>query len=152
MGIEMCSLVFDNILTYKVEQKKRDWQDGIYTMEDFTLNKDVYKNGPLFFSFEQNATDPESGQFTYYLPINSPVELSEENEFAFEESLILDRALLLRQADEEVDFYAAYEKIKSYANAHKMEMEDTYYCVLLEVYGDYIIDLYVPIKGQGDME
>lgn len=150
MGIGMYSLVFDNVLTYEVEQKKEDWQNGIYEIEEFVLNKDVYKNGPVLFSFEQNRTDEKFGRFTYYLPISSPVVLSDETDFKFQESFVLDRAFLLRQADQEIDFYAAYEKVKSYARANQIEVEDTYYCVLLEVYGEYIIDLYVPIKGQGD--
>lgn len=29
-------------------------------------------------------------------------------------------------------------------------IEDIFYCVLLEVYGDIIIDLYVPIKKSGE--
>lgn len=146
----MCSLVLENVLTYEVEQKKVEWQDSIYLLEDFTLNKDVYKNGPLAFSFEQSQEDEKSGRFTYYQPISSPVVLSDETDFAFQETLILERALLLRQADQEMDFYVAYDKIKSYARAHQIELDDTYYCVLLDVYGEYIIDLYVPIKRQGD--
>lgn len=152
MGIEMCSLVFENVLTYEVEQKKADWQESIYMLEDFTLNKDVYRNGPLCFSFEQSPTDEKSGRFTYYLPISSPVVLSNEEDFSFQDILVLERALILRQADQEMDFYAAYEKIKSYANARGIKLAEIYYCVLLEVYGDYIIDLYVPVVGQGDIE
>lgn len=152
MGIEMCSLVFENVLTYEVEQKKADWQESIYMLEDFTLNKDVYRNGPLCFSFEQSPTDEKSGRFTYYLPISSPVVLSNEEDFSFQDILVLERALILRQADQELDFYAAYEKIKSYASARGIKLAETYYCVLLEVYGDYIIDLYVPVVGQVDIE
>lgn len=150
MGIELCSLIFDNVLTYKVEQKKEDWQEGIFVLEDFTLNKDVYRNGPIFFSFESNLGDDKSGRFTYYLPISSPVVLSDETEFSYVERLELERALLLRQADQENGFYHAYDKIKSYAIANQIELDETYYCVLLEVYGEYIIDLYVPVKGLGD--
>lgn len=150
VGIEMCSLVLENVLTFEIEQKKAEWQDGIFMLEDFTLIKDVYKNGPLAFSFEQSPENEKSGRFTYYQPISSPVVLSDETDFSFQEALILERALLLRQADQEMDFYAAYEKIKSYARAHQIELDDKYYCVLLDVYGEYIIDLYVPIKRQGD--
>jgi len=150
MGIGMYSLVLDNVLTYEVEQKKDDWQNGVYEMENFTLNKDVYKNGPVIFSCKQHTTDKNAGLFTYYLPISSSVVLSDESVFTFKETFVLEKALLLRQADQEIDFYAAYEKVISYANSNKIEVEDTYYCVLLEVYGEYMIDLYVPLKEQGD--
>ena len=150
MGIGLYSLVLDNVLTYEVEQKKEEWQNGVYEMENFTLNKDVYKNGPVVFSCKQNTSDKNAGRFTYYLPISSSVVLSDESVFKFQETFVLEKALLLRQADLELDFYAAYEKVISYANSNHLEVEDTYYCVLLEVYGEYMIDLYVPLKEQGD--
>jgi hypothetical protein len=148
MGIEMCSLVFNNVLSYDVVQKMEDWQEGITMMEDTIVNKDVYKNGPLFFSFSQNPTEGKTERFTYYMPINSTVLLPEESNFSFQDSLILERALLLRQQD--IDFYSASETLKNYANGHQIELDKTYYCVLLEVYGEYIADFYVPIKAQGD--
>ncbi|MFF2753562.1 hypothetical protein ACFVR1_07345 [Psychrobacillus sp. NPDC058041] len=148
MGIDMCSLVFNNVLTYEVVQKKEDWQEGITIMEDTIVNKDVYKNGPLFFSFSPNSAEGKTGKFTYYLPINSTLHLTEESNFSFQDSLILERALLLRQQD--IDFYSAYETFENYANFHQIELDKKYYCVLLEVYDDYIADFYVPIKEQGD--
>lgn len=150
MGIGMYSLVLDNVLKYEVEQKKEEWQNGVYEMENFTLNKDVYKNGPVVFSCKQSTTAKNAGRFTYYLPISSSVVLSDESVIKFQETFVLEKALLLRQADQELDFYAAYEKVISYANSNQIEIEDTYYCVLLEVYGEYMIDLYVPLKKQGD--
>ncbi|QNK87569.1 hypothetical protein H7992_20705 [Sporosarcina sp. resist] len=150
MGIEKRSLTFNNVLTYETEQKKENWQEAIFMLEEFTLNKDVYKNGPVFFSFVQNLGDETSGKFTYYLPISSPVVLVEDSDFTFQENLSIGSALVLRQADEKMDFAAAHEEVKAYANTQQIELETTYYCVLLDVYGDIIIDLYVPIKGQGD--
>ena len=81
MGIEKLSLIFNNVLTYKTEQKKENWQEAIFMLEEFTLNKDVYKNGPVFFSFDQNPGDETSGEFTYYLPISSPVTLVDDAGF-----------------------------------------------------------------------
>lgn len=150
MGIEICSLVFDNVLSYEVIQKKEDWQDGISIMENSIVKEDLYKNGPLFFSFSPISNEEVTGKFTYYLPINSPIHLSEESNFSFKDTLMLERALLMRQLEQDIDFYSAYEILKTYANAHEIELDKTYYCVLLEVYGDYIFDLYVPIKDLGD--
>ena len=150
MRIEKRSLIFNNVLTYKTEQKKENWQEAIFLLEEFTLTKDVYKNGPVFFSFVQNRGDETSGKFTYYLPISSPVVLVDESDFTFHDNLSIGSALALRQADEKMDFAAAYEEVKAYAFTQQIELDSTYYCVLLDVYGDIIIDLYVPIKGQGD--
>lgn len=149
MGIEVRSLVFDNVLIHQTTQLKEDWQEAQFMMESFTLNEDIYKNGPVFFSVTPDQDDNKIGHFTYYLPVSGTVRLAEESDFRFFESFRLEKALVLRQADEEMDFTTAYQKVKEYAAMNKIALEDTYYCILLEVYGNYIVDLYVPIKERG---
>jgi len=148
MHFEIRSLVFDNLLTYETKQLRTDWQEGIFVMEDFTLAEGVYKNGPIFFSVAPEENERRFGHFTYYLPINDTVTLEENEHFSFIDSLHIEEALVLRQADQLVDFHAAYEKVKGYAVEQDIPLEDTFYCVLLEVYGDYIIDLHVPVKDR----
>ncbi len=146
MGIGVRSLIFDNLLAYETRQLKKDWLEPYFLMEDFTLTQDIYKNGPVFFSVSEESSDDLYAHFTYYLPINEPVRLADETHFRFQRKLHIEKALVLRQADEELDFQTAYKKLKDYAVTHHIPLEDTYYCVLLEVYDDYLIDLYVPIK------
>ena len=119
-------------------------------MEDFTLIKDIYQNGPIFFSVAPEENEDKFGNFTYYLPINERVKLEEDPNFSFLDKLYIEEALVLRQADQEVDFHAAYRKVKDHAHHHNISLENTFYCVLLEVYDEYIIDLYVPVKKRGD--
>ncbi len=152
MGIEVRSLVFDNVLIYQTTQQKDDWQEALFMMESFTLNEEIYKNGPVFFSVTADQDNDKIGHFTYYLPISGTVRLVEESDFHFFESFRLEKALVLRQADKEMNFTTAYQKLKDYATMNKIELESTYYCILLEVYGDYIVDLYVPMKERGDEE
>ncbi|ALF10463.1 hypothetical protein [Parageobacillus thermoglucosidasius] len=146
MGIEVRSLIFDNLLIYETRQRKQNWLETYFWMEDFTLTHGIYKNGPVFFSVSEESSDDASAHFTYYLPINEPVQLTDETHFRFQRKLHIKKALVLRQADEELDFQTAYKKLKDYAVNHQILLENTYYCVLLEVYDDYLIDLYVPIK------
>lgn len=146
MGFEVRSLIFDNVLVYETTQLKANWQEPYFMMEDLALARGIYKNGPVFFSVTPVENEEKFGHFTYYLPINAPVDLGEEKEFRFQNEFEIEEALCLRQADQELGFYAAYQKVKDYAAAHQMELEDTFYCVLLDVYDELIIDLYVPIK------
>ncbi|MEK4523007.1 DUF5085 family protein [Psychrobacillus sp. FSL W7-1493] len=152
MGIELCALMFENLLVYKTEGKKESWQEGIYYLDDIALSKDVYRNGPLFFSYKGNDTDQTLGEFTYYLPISSPVEVTEDSDFTFQKDFKLDRALLLRQADEKLDINIAFAEVQAFSNENNLEIEDYFYCILLNVYGEYIVDLYAPLKSQGDEE
>ena len=150
MNIEVRPLIFNNILVYETKQLRTDWQEGLFVMEDFTLAEDIYKNGPIFFSVTSETNEDKFGHFTYYLPINDQVTLKDETHFQFHESFIVEEALAMRQADQEVDFHAAYQKIKNYAATEDIPIEDTYFVVLLEVYGDIIIDLYVPIQDRSE--
>ncbi|WP_405101059.1 hypothetical protein [Oceanobacillus sp. FSL H7-0719] len=40
-----------------------------------------------------------------YLPINDGVTLEDETHFQFHEAFIIEKALVMRQADQEVDFH-----------------------------------------------
>ncbi len=146
MNVEMRTLMFDHLLVYETTQAKEDWLDGFGMMENFILTEEIYKNGPVFFSVAANQEQVGKDHFTYYLPINEAVRLSDETDFRYLDHFKIDNALVLRQANEEADFSTAYQNLKAYAAEHKIEIEDTYYCVMLEVYGEYIIELFVPIK------
>lgn len=149
--MEIRGLHFDHLITFRVRDQKENWLEGIKVMEDFPLNHEVYKNGPVFFSFEEEEAG--EGLFTYYMPINTEIEFEEGiTDFAYLNQYQLKQSLLLRHAQEEFDFRTAYEKVKAYAAAENLSVEDSYICVLLNVYGEYIIDLYVPLKEWSEVQ
>ncbi|WP_371069051.1 hypothetical protein [Sediminibacillus sp. JSM 1682029] len=145
--IETRTLYYNNLLTYEMRDLKSNWQEGIFLMEELILAEGIYKNGPIFFSFCPEKNEEKFGKFTYYLPINEAVKLEDDStDFSFQETFQIEEALTLRHADQEVDFYAAHQKVKDYAAEKNIGITDTFYCVLLEVYGDIIIDLFVPVE------
>ncbi|NYF23599.1 hypothetical protein [Sporosarcina sp. JAI121] len=148
MEIDIRSLQFDNCLRYETRQKKEDWLIPFNKLEDFIVSQDIYKDGPIFFSVNSNQED----DYTYYLPINAPVQLPEETEFSFQDSFKLEKALFLRQAVGVMDVNVAVQKLKDYAEFNEIELEDTYFFVVHELYNDYIIDLFCPILEAGGKE
>ncbi len=150
LQFETRSLIFDNLLIYETRQLRKNWQQGFFIMEDFILAEGIYQNGPIFFSVSPEKNEDKFGKFTYYLPISEPVKLSDETDFHFQEKLYIKDALVLRQADQATDFHAAYQRIQEYAHLHDVPIDATFYCVLLEVYDDFIIDLYVPFNHRGE--
>lgn len=148
MEIVIRSLQFDNCLRYETRQKKEDWLIPFNKLEDFIVSQDIYKDGPIFFSVNSNQED----DFTYYLPINAPVQLPEETDFSFQDSFKLEKALFLRQAVGVMDVNVAVQKLKDYADFNEIELEDTYFFVAHELYEDYIIDLFCPILEAGGKE
>ncbi|PLR95919.1 hypothetical protein [Bacillus sp. T33-2] len=148
--MEVRSLQFDCLFVYRRHGLKEKWQEGLYYLEDLELNQEVYKNGPVFFSFKSDQNDPERGEFTYYLPINGPVVVKEDADFEYVDSLHIEKALVLRQADQEANFTAAHEKMRIFASKEGIPLDQTYYCVMLDVYGEIIIDLYIPMLERRD--
>lgn len=148
MKIETRSIQFDNLLVYETTQLRTDWQEGIFLLEDLLLAEGIYQNGPIFFSCSPLNGEDKFGRFTYYLPINHPVRLENEPDFRYEENFYVEKALTLRQADQDLDIYAAYEKLQNATKEKEIALEDTFYCVLLKVFDDIIIDLYVPIRNE----
>ncbi|WP_042221351.1 DUF5085 family protein [Oceanobacillus manasiensis] len=151
MKVETRAVQFDHLLVYKTTQLRENWQDGLNVLEDVSLVEGIYQNGPIFFSVNPAAGEKKFGQFTYYMPINGAVKLENEPDFHFERDFYVEEALVMRQADLALDFYAAKEKIEVYAKQNKIQLNETFYCVLLEVYGDIVIDLYIPVRNRGDI-
>ncbi|MDL4841961.1 hypothetical protein [Aquibacillus rhizosphaerae] len=149
MDIKRGSLYFDHLMTYSMKGKKEEWQEGFAILEELELEQRVYKNGPVFFTFKAHDTG-DKGEFTYYRPINEKVEMAGDSDIQYKEKVDVRDALLLRQAEHYQDFNQAYDSIKNYATESEVDVEDSFYCVLLEVYGDIILDLYVPVLGSGE--
>src|SRR5690625_1234373 len=126
MNIEKRSLIFDHLLVYETKQLRTDWQDGVFIMEEVPLALDIYKNGPVFFSVKSEENEKEFGHFTYYLPLNEAITLEDETHFRYLENIKIADALVLRQADQEVDFHTAYEKLLKYATQENIALEDTF--------------------------
>ena len=149
--MDIRSLHFDHLITFQVRDKKENWLEGIKILEDFPLNHEVYQNGPVFFSYEEEKDN--EGLFTYYLPINDAVEFEEGiTDFEYIHQFSIEKAILMRQAQEEADFSTAIQKIKSYAATENIAVDNSFICVLLDVYGEYLIDLYVPLKEWSEVK
>ncbi len=146
--MEVRSLQFNHVVVYRTRSTKENWQKGIHFLEELELERSIYKNGPVFFSFDQDTDKADFGEFTYYMPINTDIEIEKSTEIEYIDTFSLEQALVYRQADQELDFTTAIQKIRDYSKKEKIHIGDRYFCVLLPVYGDIIIDLYVPIGGE----
>ncbi|SEO94651.1 hypothetical protein SAMN04488134_12012 [Amphibacillus marinus] len=150
MKIERRGMQFDHLLSYQTVLTRDKWQEGIFIMEELAVGEGIYQNGPFFFSVKNNEDESNNGTFTYFMPINGPVAIEENSDFCFRERFALEDALVMRQADQLLDFYEAETKLRTYAAEQNISLEATTYVVLLEVYNEIMIDLYIPIQNQGN--
>ncbi|MBM7541139.1 hypothetical protein [Amphibacillus cookii] len=150
MKIERRGMQFDHLLSYQAVLSRDRWQEGIFIMEDLAVGEGIYQNGPFFFSATNNEGESSSRSFTYYMPIIGPISIEENDEFHFRDKFVIEDALVMRQADQLLDFYEAETKLRKYASEQDISLEARTYVVLLEVYNEIMIDLYIPIQEWGN--
>ncbi|MBP2099103.1 DUF5085 family protein [Enterococcus rivorum] len=146
MKIEKRPLYMKNLISFTKEIHPSDWEKGLTTLEVLELEDGLYQTGPLFFSIK-DVPDNEEKAFTFYMPINWTTEFPPElTTVAFIDELSIDEAVLLRQADNEDNFLSARKLIDKYAEEEQLILDEETFVVCIEAYGEYILDIYVPIK------
>ncbi|WP_086314730.1 hypothetical protein A5821_002343 [Enterococcus sp. 7F3_DIV0205] len=146
MKIEQRPLYMKNLINFSREILPKEWETGLNTLQVLELNEGLYQSGPLFFSIK-DIQDHEEKSFTFYMPINWATEIPPElDSLTFTEELSIRNAVMLRQADNEDNFLAAREKIEQYAKENQITLEDTSYVICTDVFGEYVLDIYIPIK------
>lgn len=107
------------------------------------LQKGVFMNGPLLLEGKW------SRGFTHILiPTNARVEFVEHTEFSFEEVLRCEDGIFHRDGEEEFNEEAHYMLLQRVAEDLGVELTDHYYCIVLNVYGGELYDIYAPIKSE----
>ena len=129
MSIEVRTLKFDHLIVHETTERKTDWQEAFFSMENFTLNEEIYKNGPVFFSVTPDEKMRKSVISHIICRSMRQVRLAEQTDFHYLDRFQIEKALVLRQADEELDFEVAYAKMQTYAADNGIELENTYFCV-----------------------
>lgn len=94
--------------------------------------------------------EPEYGEYTYSVPVNERVKLGENSAYEYVDGLIIEEALCVRFTDEDGDIEEAYNLIHEFAEQHHIKLENSFYHVCLDVYGDMWLDIYAPIIEVGE--
>lgn len=140
MNIKRKPLEFHNVV-------KRNISNGQYKLEELAevrlnmMQKGVFITGPLIIEGKW-----KDGYKNLLVPTSAEIEFVEHTEFSFEKVLRCDDGIYYRNGAEEFNEEAMCVFIHKIAEDLNVELEENYYCVVLNVYGGKIYDIYAPIK------
>ncbi|WP_257349846.1 DUF5085 domain-containing protein [Pseudalkalibacillus decolorationis] len=149
MKIKRAPIAFHNVISTTSRCKTDEW---FYTAREFRnaiIKNGLYCTGPLIFKISNFDKTANEADYTFYLPVNVPLQIDKNDKYRFYEEWKFDDGLTLRHADLDDDIEESNELLRASAEAFKLELEEPFYNIYLDVYGDGIIDIYSPIVKEG---
>lgn len=144
------SLVIQNVICVEEVIPHEDWFKPILGLRRNLVNEDIYYTSPVIFKVEDDEKDKDYGKYTYYVGLNSEVEVPKDASFKQVEVLAIGPAIYVRCSEtEEID--EAYALLEEYAKAKNWKLDPSYYHVSFDLFDDVIIDIYAKVEA-GDTE
>ena len=142
------SLVFHNVLQAKNRKCKADeWDLYARELRNAVIRNELYATGPVFYQVSNFNEDTMEGDYSFYVPVNVPINMPENDQYHFFETFEYKDGLLYRFTDFDEDIEVAYEFMKAAAEELNLTLKEPFYNIYLDVYGEGIIDIYAPIIG-----
>jgi effector-binding domain-containing protein len=145
MIIKRNSVNFHNVLSTSAVCKKSEWHFIARELRNAVIRNGLYATGPVIYQVNPAANGEDEAGYTFYLPVNTTLEMPENDKYKFHEIWGFADGLSFRHSDLEEDLEASYEMIRDAAQENGLELQEPFYNIYLEVYGGGIIDIYAPI-------
>lgn len=146
MKIKRTGLNFHNVISARAMCKENEWYETARDLRNAVIRNGLYGTGPVIYQIQPKDEGAEATEYIFHLPVNEPVDMKENEQYSFIEQLNYDDGLVIRHADMDEDIEDSYELLRASAEAFGLELQEPYYHIYLDVYGDEgIIDIYAPI-------
>lgn len=151
MRIRRCPIVFHNVISASAICGPNEWHQTVKDLRNAILVNGLYGTGPVIFqAAKQNKSDTEA-EYQFYIPVNRPILMPDNEQYSYTELWKYEDGLVLRHADLEDDIEESYEVLRACAEANQVQLQEPFYNIYLDVYGDGIIDIFAPIiKGDSN--
>lgn len=145
MKIKKSHVIFNNVLSVQTKCKKDEWSYDVQDLRNAVIKSGLYGTGPIIYKILNYDKETDETEYTFYLPISAPIELKNEDKFKFYEKLDINEALLLQHVEADDEMEEANVILKQYAEANGLVLEEPFYNIYIDVYGDGLIDVCAPI-------
>ncbi len=149
MKIKRCPIIFQNVISTSTRCKTNEWHITAREFRNAIIKNGLYSTGPIIYKISHFDESLNEADYTFYIPINTPLEMEDNDKYCFYELWKFDDGLAFRHADLDDDLEVSYELLQAAAKANKFELEESFYHIYLDVYGEGIIDIYAPIVKEG---
>ncbi|OJG59218.1 hypothetical protein RV07_GL002696 [Enterococcus malodoratus] len=139
--MDVVSLEMNNLVYTEVKTVPDNFLTLVSQSEELLFEDGYYKNGPTLIEVKPTEFEQEEQTYKFYIPVNEPVEngssqLIEELKF---EQMVRQRVPF----DDGID--VALESMKSALQENEVKYEDKLIMVMTPVYGEYWVDLMIPV-------
>lgn len=145
MNIKRVPLVFHNVLSAKTRCHINDWYNGARDLRNMVIKNGLYATGPVIYQVREIDANLDEMEYTFYLPVNAPLELVENDTYSFSEVWSFEDGFVLRHADLDDEIDESYEILRECAKEFQIELQEPFFNIYLDVYGEGIIDIFAPI-------
>ena len=142
MNLKRVPMEFQNVIVKDISEKGLSLQD-ISEVKLNALYQGVFTTGPILVEGKWGK-----GYQKLMIPVNTEIEFKEHTGFSFLEKLRLDDGIYYRNGEEDFSELPVRSIMDKIANDLNVHLSDTYYCIILNVYGGKLYDIYVPVKSE----
>ncbi|MGW7952534.1 MULTISPECIES: DUF5085 family protein [Staphylococcaceae] len=148
MELGMLIMPFCVKITFEID-KNDDWLNGLDTVNEFFMDKDIYPTGPIIF--QKKSIGIGEYEYTAYISLNT--ELYDIPELNIEYLDMLEVGpTLSEKCFEESEFEQVYNQIELTAKENEIQILDQpYYHVMVDYFGGSVFEIYAQLElSDGD--
>lgn len=150
MLVRRKSILFKNVLCKKVRTDLENWHKETAEVRNSVIKNNLYPTGPCFYKIK--LLDEERGIFDYefYIPLCAKLRMPEGSAYSFHEEFLIEDALVYRHEDISDALEVSYDFVRQCAKDNELKIEDEFYNILVDLYGEQVIDVCAKIKRGED--
>lgn len=145
MKIKRGPITFNNVISASTQCNIQEWYHAARDIRNAVIKNGLYGTGPVIYQTSEYDAATNEAIFTFYLPVNMPVQMPDNEKYRFIDQLKFDDGLVLRHADLDESTADSYELLRVCAQTQQLVLQEPFYNIFLDVYGGGIIDIYAPI-------
>lgn len=138
-------LVFQNVLSTTFRHEPDQWFVPALEMKQGIIQSELYMTGPFMFKIEDFDEQTSEAAVTLYAPVHAAVQLEENETYRFEEQFELKDGLMLRHPEVDEPLTDTYGILLAAAEEFGYKVEPMFYHIYLEVFGEGMYDVFLPI-------
>jgi hypothetical protein len=149
MKVKRSPLIFHNVLGTKARCNINDWHLVAADFRNAIIKNGLYSTGPIIYQISNLDQEKNEADYTLYIPVNMPLKMPENDRYQFFEEWKFEDGLVFRHADLDDELAVTYDFLHEVADANEVQLQEPFYNIYLDVYGEGIIDVYAPITKEG---
>ncbi|MEX2948700.1 DUF5085 family protein [Staphylococcus warneri] len=148
MELGMLVMPFCVKITFEID-KEENWLEGLDTVNEFFIDKDIYPTGPIIFQREPVGINEY--QYTVFISLNDELQNIPELNIEYIDMLEIGPTLSEKCFDED-EFEQVYQEINLAAENNDLSVIDQpYYHVMVDYFGGTVFEIYAQLEiGDGN--